>query len=67
MPEVPPKPDQCSQRHPDVFPNCAVTCAMAKRGIGSDFVSLEDTFLVAPDVAGSSPSQSPVGELDYRF
>ena len=44
--EVPLKPDQCSRRQPGVFPSCAVTRAVVKRGIGSDFVSLEYTFLV---------------------
>ena len=56
--------DQCSRRHPDVFSSCAVTRAMVKRGLDSDLVCLEDTFLTRPDVAGSSSSQSPVGELE---
>ena len=64
VPEVPPRPDQCSRRHPDVFPSCAVTRAMLKRGLASDLVSLEDTFLTKPEVAGSTSSQSPVGELE---
>ncbi|KAK0151950.1 hypothetical protein N1851_006690 [Merluccius polli] len=64
VPEIPPKPDQCSRRHPEVFPSCAVTRAMVKRGLDCDLVSLEDTFLTGPDVAGSSFSQSPVGELE---
>ena len=65
VPEVPPKPDQCARRHPDVFPSCAVTRAMVKRGLDSDLVSLNDTFLTKPDLVSSSDSsQSPVGELE---
>ena len=64
VPEVPPRPYQCSRRYPDVFPSCVVTRAMLKRGLGSDLVSLEDTFLTKPEVAGSTSSQLPVGELE---
>lgn len=64
VPEIglPLKPDQCSRQHPDVFPSCAVTRAMVKRGFDSDFVPLDDTFLIKPDLVHSS--QFPVGELE---
>ena len=64
LPEVPPKPDQCLRRHPDVFPSCAVTRAMVKRGLDSDFVSLHDTFVAKPDVVSRCSSLSPAGEME---
>ena len=62
LPELPPKPDKWSMRHPDVFPACAVTRATANYGVDPD-VSLEDTFLVSPEV-DSSVLKLPVGELE---
>ena len=42
-----------------------LTRAMVKRGLDSDLVSLNDTFLTKPDLVSSSgSSQSPVGELE---
>lgn len=66
VPEPPLKPEPCLQQHPDVFPVCAVTRAMAKRGLDSDFVSLEDTFLFAPhDVEDHNSSQTTVEGDSY--
>ena len=47
-----------------MFLSCVVTRAMVKRGLDSDLVSLNNTFLTKPNVSGSGSSQSPVGELE---
>lgn len=62
VPELSPKPDQCSRKHPEVFSACAVTRAMVRHGDPSADVSLEDTFFVKPESVPCNFSKPPVGE-----
>ena len=47
-PSLDQSPDLVEQEFPDLFPACAVTRAMPKRGIANDFccdIDLADTFI----------------------